>query len=288
MLVSRSWLLAAAPALFVVLWSTGFIGAKFGLPYAEPFTFLLLRIGAVTLILAAAALILRAPWPRNARETGHFALSGLLVHGGYLAGVFAAIAQGMGAGTVSLIVGLQPLLTAALAAAVLDERIRARQWAGLVLGLAGVALVVGQKLSATGGIAGIALAAVALLSITAGTLYQKRFCGAMNLLTGGTVQYAATSLLLATLAFAFETMHVVWTLPFVLALGWLILALSVGAIFLLFLMIREGQAARVASLFYLTPPVTAVMAWALFGEALPPSVLAGFAVVALGVFLARR
>lgn len=281
-------LLRAAPVLFVLLWSTGFIGAKFGLPYAEPFTFLLARIATVAALLTAAALIGRAEWPREPRQIAHAAIAGLLVHGAYLAGVFAAIHHGMGAGLVALIVGLQPLVTASVAPRLFGERVGPRQWLGLILGLAGVAMVVSGKLSREGDAASYALAVTALVGITLGTLYQKRFCTQMDLRTGAAIQYWATSLLLLILAASFETMRVQWTPQFIFALGWLVLALSVGAIFLLFLMIRHGQAAHVASLFYLTPAVTAAMAWALFDEALPPLVLGGFIVSAAGVALARR
>ena len=280
-------LLRIAPALFVLLWSTGFIGAKLGLPYAPPFTFLLVRILCVASILTALGLAAKARWPADWREAGRIAIAGLLVHGVYLGGVFAAIAHGMGAGLVALIVGLQPLLTASLAPRLFGERVGPRQWLGLVLGLIGVALVVSRKISLEGGPAAILWALAALGGITIGTLYQKRHCGSMDLRTGAAIQYWATSLLLLALAWTMEPMHVEWTGQFAFALIWLVLVLSVGAIFLLFLLIREGQAARVASLFYLTPPVTAVMAWGLFDEPLPPVVLVGFAVVAVGVALAR-
>lgn len=285
---ARQWLPRLAPALFVLLWSTGFVGAKFGLPYAEPFTFLLARLGLVSVVLIAISLIGRAPWPKTLRDAAHLAVAGLLVHGVYLAGVFAAIARGAPAGLVALIVGLQPLLTATLAPKLFGERVAPRQWAGLLLGLVGVAMVVSRKLGAADQLNGLPWAIAALLGITLGTLYQKRFCTKMDLRTGTAIQYLATCLALAIAAAATETMHIDWTPSFVFALLWLVFALSVGAIFLLFLLIRDGQAARVASLFYMTPPTTAVMAWALFGEALPPIVLAGFVVVALGVALARR
>lgn len=283
-----AWISRFAPGLFVVLWSSGFIGAKFGLPYAEPFTFLLLRLCLVSSILVVAALAGRAPWPTGFKEIGHVTVAGLLVHGAYLGGVFAAIHDGLPAGLVALIVGLQPLITAALVGRLFGENVTARQWLGLVLGLFGVWLVVSQKVALTAGLGAYLWCVTALFGITAGTLYQKRFCTRMDLRSGTAVQYMATCVLLAILALSLETMHIEWTAQFVFALLWLVFVLSVGAIFLLFLLIRQGQAARVASLFYLTPPTVAVMAWALFGESLPPVALAGFAVVALGVALARR
>lgn len=285
---ARQWLPRVAPALFVLLWSTGFIGAKYGLPYAEPFTFLLARIGLVSVVLVIAALVGGAPWPRTAREAGRIALAGLMVHGVYLGGVFAAIARGAPAGMVALIVGLQPLLTGLLAPRLFGERVTPRQWLGLALGLVGVMMVVWRKLGAPGEVTGIPWAVGALFGITLGTLYQKRFCTGMDLRSGTAIQYMATALALAIAAGSSETMHVEWTGSFIFALLWLVFALSVGAILLLFVLIRDGQAARVASLFYLTPPTTALMAWALFGESLPPLVLAGFVVVAMGVALARR
>jgi len=281
------FLLRLAPALFVVLWSTGFIGAKYGLPYAEPFTFLLLRLLLVSLLLSGAALVTRAPWP-SWQLTGHLVVAGLLVHAVYLGGVFAAIAHGLPSAMTALIVGLQPLLTAALASKLMKEKVGPRQWLGLVLGLIGVGMVVWRKLSFGTDYTAILYALAALIGITVGTLYQKRFCGGMDLRTGTAVQYMACCVVLGLAAAGTETMHVDWTPSFVFALGWLVLVLSVGAIFLLFQLIRQGQAARVASLFYMTPPTTALMAWALFGESLPPLALAGFVVVAGGVALARR
>ena len=280
-------LLQLAPALFVVLWSTGFIGAKFGLPYAEPFTFLMLRLIFVTLLLSGVALAARAPWP-SWRLAGHLTVAGLLVHAVYLGGVFAAISHGLPSAMTALIVGLQPLLTAALASKWMGEKVGPRQWLGLVLGLIGVGMVVWKKLSFGSDSTAILFAVAALVGITIGTLYQKRYCGGMDLRTGTVVQYLTSGIVLGLVAASTETMHVDWSPSFIFALAWLVVVLSVGAIFLLFLLIRQGQAARVASLFYMTPPTTALMAWALFGETLPPLALAGFVVVAAGVALARK
>lgn len=278
----------AIPILFVALWSTGFIGAKLGLPYAEPFTFLLIRMVLVTGFLAVVALITGASWPKTWRMRGHVAVAGLLVHGLYLGGVFTAISLGLSAGVTALVVGLQPLLTAGLAGPLFGETVSHRQWVGLGLGLFGVALVVESKFGSGGALIGLIPAGVALVGITAGTLYQKRFCGGMDSRTGGVIQYAAAGVFYASLAFTFETMAVTWTGEFVFALAWLVLVLSVGAIFLLFALIRRGAAAKVASLFYLTPPVTAVIAWGLFGETLAVSALAGMGLAAAGVWLVNR
>lgn len=285
---TSAWI-AAMPTAFVVLWSTGFIGAKLGLPHAEPFTFLLLRFVCVAVLLAAAAVAIGAPWPRSGREIRRIVLAGLMIHGVYLGGVFSAIANGVPAGIAALIVGLQPLLTAAVGRFYLHERISPAQWLGLAIGLVGIALVVADKLSLRAGdLVGATWAVIALLGMTAGTLYQKRHGGAMNLYTGSAVQFAAAALVFAPIALLFETMRVDWTGDFVFALGWLVIVLSIGAISLLYLMIRRGAAARVASLFYLTPAVTALFAWALFGETLGPSAIAGMALAAAGVALVTR
>lgn len=293
MSASRSWHASAAlvPALFVLLWSTGFIGAKLGLPHAEPFTFLAVRMVIAGALLLAFALVSGAPWPANAAAAGRIAIAGLLVHAVYLGGVFYAIAHGLPAGIAALIVGIQPLLTAALAARLLGERVTRAQWFGLALGLAGVAMVVGGRGGAGVGqvsAGGIVAILAALFGITLGTLYQKRHCAGMDLRSGGVIQYGATALALGALAFGFETRHIEWTGEFVFALAWLVLVLSVGAVGLLYTLIRRGEAARVASLFYLTPPVTAVMAWGLFDERLGALSLAGMAVVMAGVVLANR
>lgn len=279
----------AAPALFVLLWSTGFIGGKLGLPYAEPLTFLLWRMGLVAIVLALVSLWTRAPWPRGWGAISRIAMAGLLVHGAYLGGVFGALAQGVPAGSVALIVGLQPLLTAAVAGPLLGERVSRRQWLGFGLGLAGVTAVVWEKLALNIGTPlGLGLAGIALLGISAGTLFQKRYCTDMDLRTGTCIQYAATGLALALLAPWVESMHIDWTGEFIFALAWLCVVLSVGAIFVLFALIRRGAASKVASLFYLTPPVTALMAWILFGETLGALALAGMALTAVGVALVLR
>ncbi len=277
------------PGVFVLLWSTGFIGAKYGLPYVEPLTFLLVRLALVSVVLALVALATRAPWPASWAAAGRIALAGLLVHGVYLSGVFLAIAHGLPAGVTALIVGIQPLLTAALSGPLLGERVSGRQWAGLLLGLFGVGLVVREKFAIDADhLVGMGFAAAALLGITFGTLYQKRHGAAMDLRSGTAIQYAATALVLAVAAPLSETMRIEWTGEFVFALLWLSFVLSVGAIFLLFALIRRGAAARVASLFYLTPPVTALVAWAMFDERLGAVALAGMAVAVVGVALVNR
>jgi drug/metabolite transporter (DMT)-like permease len=275
--------------LFVLLWSTGFIGAKLGLPYAEPLTFLALRMGCVVTLLLAVALVAGAPWPRGARSWVHIAVAGLLVQCGYLGGVFSAIHQGMSAGVVALIVGLQPILTAVAAGPLFGEHTTSRQWTGLVLGLIGVTMVLSNSLD-HGAInaPSLVLAFVALISITAGTLYQKRFGATMDFRTGAVIQYATTGAVLLALAALTESMRVTWSAQFVFALGWLVLVLSVGAISLLYWLIKRGRATQVSSLFYLTPPVTALLAYFFFGEILTPTALAGMAVAVVGVALVNR
>jgi len=286
---STAAFIAATPALFVLLWSTGFIGARFGLPYAEPFTFLLLRFAILTVVLVAVALATRAPWPRSTAEVGHTAVVGLLVHATYLGGVFAAIHLGIEPAVAALIVGTQPLLTAVAAGPYLGETVTPRQWLGLVIGLVGVALVVAEKLTfETRHVGGAVLAVLALVGITVGTLYQKRHGGAMDLRTGSAIQFIAAAIPMLILALIFETMRVSWTGEFVFALGWLVVVLSLGAISLLYLMIRRGAASKVASLFYLVPPVTALMAYAMFGNTLGPLALAGMVAAAVGVALVVR
>lgn len=282
---------ALYPLLFVALWSTGFIGAKFGLPDAEPLTFLVWRYAAVIVLMAMVVLLSQPPWPRAPKDWVHIAVSGLLVHGVYLGGVFMAIGLGLPAGVTALVVGLQPLVTALGSRTFLDERIRPAQWAGLVLGFVGVGLVVTQKTGAAAG-AGMTTmllpAVVALLGITSGTLYQKKFCPSFDFRTGAIIQFVPCLVVTAAIAGITETMQVNWTGSFMFALAWLVLVLSVGAVSLLNLLIRRGSALNVASLFYLTPPTTALIARILFGESLTRMALAGMGLSVAGVWLARR
>jgi len=272
---------AVAP-VFVLIWSTGFIGARYGMPYAEPATFLVLRFGGVLALMIPLVLVVRIPWPSR-RRAAHIAVAGILIQGGYLLGVFEAIRQGMGAGLAALIVGLQPVLTAVLGSLV-RERITRRQWLGLALGLAGVTLVVWERLSLSGlSFLSVAAATGALLSITGGTLYQKRFAPVFDLRMGSVIQFGAALLLVVPVALIFETRDVAWTGPLVGALLWSVVALSLGATSLLFLLIRRGAATKVASLMYLTPGVTAIMAWILFDENLSPIMAVGMLVTAAGV-----
>ncbi len=281
------------PALLVLLWSTGFIGARLGLPHAEPLTFLTLRYALVMVLMGAVVMFTRASWPRDWRQVVHIGISGLLIQGVYLGGVFIAMHRGLPAGITALIVGVQPLLTAVLAGWLLGPRVTGREWLGLGLGLVGVAMVVRSKIG-LGGLTPAELAPmlvpviVALLAITAGTLYQKTFCPRFDLATGSIIQFAPSLLLTAVIAARTETMQVAWTGDFVFALLWLAVVLSAGAITLFNLLIRSGSLINLASLFYLVPPVTALIAWAIFGETLGAAAVLGMVVAVSGVWLARR
>jgi len=281
--LQAAWI-AAMPALFVFLWATGFIGGKYGLPYAEPFTFLGWRFSIVVALFIAISLATRAPWPASWKLTAHIAVSGVLVHAVYVGGVFSSLKLGLSTGVAALIVGMQPVLTAVAAVWLLDERVRPRQWIGLALGFAGLILVVGGK-AGGGDLYGAWPSVVALFGITIGTLYQKRYCTMMDLRTGSTIQFAASAVAMWLLAFGFETRIVEWSPHFMFALGWLVIVLSLGAISLLMALIRRGVASKVASLFYLTPPITAVMGYLMFGEQLGVTELIGMGVAAAGVYL---
>lgn len=287
------------PWWFVLIWSTGFIVAKYGMPNAEPLTFLALRFGGTLLVMLPVALLTGTPWPVRGAGDGapdavrrmdwpliaHLAVSGILIQAVYLGGVWAAIKQGAPAGLAALIVGIQPLLTA-LFARVVGEPVSRRQWLGLLCGFVGVGLVVANKVGVRGvGPGAVALCVLSLLAITAGTLYQKRFCAHFDLRVGTLVQFGAAFVVTLPAAWALETMQVRWNAEMFAALAWSVLALSIGAISLLFLLIRRGAATKVSSLMYLTPPTTAVMAWLLFGETLSPLSAAGMVVAALGVAL---
>ncbi len=277
------------PLLFVFLWSTGFIGAKYGLPYAEPLSFLFVRYLAVIALMTAIALLTRAPWPKAPMQWVHIGVSGLLVHAVYLGGVFIAIKQGLPAGITALVVGMQPLLTALGAGWLLGERVVGRQWLGLALGFVGVALVVSGKFGDTAALGPMLVPALcALLGITVGTLYQKRFCARFDLRTGSVIQFVPTALATLPVILLFDGFHVDWTGDFIFALAWLVLVLSIGAISLLNLLIRSGSAVNVASLFYLTPLSTALIAFLMFDEKLGWLAVLGMGLAVSGVYLVAR
>jgi drug/metabolite transporter (DMT)-like permease len=278
----------AFPLVFVLLWSTGFIGARLGLPHTEPLTFLLIRYIAVLGCMTLVAVLTRAPWPASASAWFHIGVAGLLLHGVYLGGVFIAISKGLPAGVASLVVGVQPLLTAVGAGWLLHETVLKRQWVGLLLGLLGVGLVVFGKIGSGFGMDALWPAVAALIGITAGTLYQKRYCAPFDWRTGAIAQFLPTALLTFVGAWLTETFRVDWTGELVFAMGWLVLVLSIGAISLLNWLIRHSDAVNVASLFYLVPPCTALVAWLLFDEAFTGLALAGMALTVWGVYLARK
>lgn len=276
------------PVLFVFLWSTGFLGAKYGLPYAEPLTFLLVRFILVTMLMASVAIAFRAPWPHNGRQWFHIGVTGVLMHALYIGGVFVAINQGLPAGICSLVVGLQPILTALAAGLLLDERVVARQWLGLMLGLLGIILVLGGRITGGFGLNGLLPALGALISITVGTIYQKKFCPSFDWRTGSVAQFVPAAIATAILASMTESFRIAFEPPLVFALAWLVIILSVVSVSLLNHLIKAGSATHVASLFYLVPASTAGLAWILFDETLTPLSLAGMCIALWGVSLSRR
>lgn len=286
--------LKASPALFVFLWSTGFIGATYGLPYAEPMTFLAYRFAIVMVLLAAFAFVVRAPWPATPIACLQNAFVGVLIHGIYLGGVFAAISRGMPTGIAALIIGLQPALTAIAAQPLLGERVSKIQWLGIFLGFCGLVLVVGNKagLTSTTGWQPDTWALVfnisALFAITAGSIFQKAYLPNQDIRTGTVWQYFGALVFVGIAMALFEEGRISWTGEFIATMAWLVVVLSVGAVSLLMLIIRHGEVSRVASLLYLVPPVTAVLAYLIFDEQLNPAQIAGMAVTTVGVALVNR
>jgi drug/metabolite transporter (DMT)-like permease len=285
----RAALLRSMPVVFVLIWSTGFVVARFGMPHAPPLTFLSWRFALSVAAFAVWIGVSRAEWPPGSAQWLHLAVTGVLLNVGYLGGVWSAVKSGLGAGTVALIVGLQPVLTALWVSATGQEhRIRPRQWAGLGLGLAGLVLVVWHKLGQGEVHAGnLMLSLLALLSITAGTLYQKRFVAPCDVRTANTVQLAAAFIVSAPLAWL-EGGTMDWHPQLIGAMVWSVLVLTLGGSSLLYLLIQRGAATRVTSLMYLVPPCTALLAWMLFGETLTGLVLLGLALTAVGVGLVVR
>ncbi|MDR3453180.1 MAG: DMT family transporter [Rhodoferax sp.] len=281
-------LIRAMPAVFVVIWSTGFIVARYGMPYAPPMKFLALRYALSILCFVPWVVLARVAWPKTRAQWLHLAVTGMLMNGGYLGGVWAAVKAGMGSGLSSLIVGLQPVLTAVWLSGT-GGHVTRRQWAGLTLGFAGLALVVSRRLG-QGGEAdwfNLSLATMALFSITAGTLYQKRFVAPCDVRSANAVLLGAA--LLVTLPFTLlehEAMH--WNAELAGAMAWSVLALTLGGSSLLYLLIQRGAVASVTSLMYLVPPATALMAWLLFAEPITVATVIGTALTAIGVSLVVR
>lgn len=278
---------AAAPAIFVLLWSTGFVGTKYVIRNADPLTYLAIRMAIVVVLMAIICAISRPAWLTRT-EIGHSIVAGILVHGFYLGGTAVAISLSIPAGLSALMPGLQPILMATIANRWLGERVTPLQWGGLVLGLAGVALIMHDRpISGQAGWGWLA-SVVSLISITLGTLYQRRYCGQIDWRSGNLVQYIAVTIFFVIGAFLFEQRVVHWTAEFVLATMWLAVVLSIGSIGLLYWLIRHQAATSVASLFYLVPAVTSVMAFVLFDERLDAVAIAGMVVCAAAVFLVNR
>jgi len=272
--------------IFVLIWSTGFIIARYGMPYSEPMTFLFYRFSGVLVCLAPILLWVKPQWPAP-KQMLHIGIAGALFQFGYLGGVWTAIKLGMPAGLTSLIVGLQPILTAVLASFV-SERVTGKQWLGLVFGISGVALVLSSKIHLSAlGLVPVLLASAGLLSITLGTLYQKRYCETFDLRTGSFIQFTVAALLCLAMM-CFETRQVQWTAPMIGALIWGIGPISMGAMMLWFVLLRKGEATKVSSMMYLTPPTTAIMAWLLFGEPLTGLILLGIGVTMVGVVIVNQ
>jgi drug/metabolite transporter (DMT)-like permease len=278
-----------APAAFVLLWSTGFIGAKYGLPYSEPITFLWLRFAVVTVMLGVIALVVRPVFPREPMVWLHITVTGLLLHSLYLGGVFRAIDAGIDSGISALIVGVQPLLVALLVGPLLGESLDRRQWLGFALGLGGLVLVLSKTFEVGRlPIDGLVANVIALVSIVAGQLYQKRFVPAVDIRAGTLIQFAAAFVFSFAYARAFETGAVEWHPDFLFALAWLCIVLSIGAMSLLWYLIRHGAASRTASLFYLVPVSTAVLGYLFFGEVLTPIQILGVALTVAGVAIINQ
>lgn len=280
----------AAPVIFVLLWSTGFIGSKLGAPYIDPMVFLTVRFALVLPILIVLAMMLTKAWPATPMAIVHCLVTGMLVHGVYLGGVFWAIKQGMPAGASSIIVGLQPVLTALIAVFLLSETVSRKHWISMAIGACGLVLVLGPKFDISGtGISGITISAVfvSVVAISLGTVYQKRFVGKTDLLAATVWQYVG-ALMFTTPLTLFESWQITWSGELIFAMGWLVLVLSVGAILLLMLLIREGAVSQVASLFYLVPVATAIESYFLFDETLTLIQIAGMALIIGAVLVIRQ
>ncbi|WP_310563958.1 DMT family transporter [Hydrogenophaga sp.] len=287
----NAWL-RAMPWVFVLIWSTGFIVARYGMPHAPPLSFLAVRYALSILCFLPWIVLAGVKWPSNRTQALHLAVTGILMHAGYLGGVWAAVKAGMGSGLSSLIVGIQPVLTAIWLTSVGGQHVSRRQWLGLLLGFAGLVLVVSRKFGAGGpgdsaNWLNLSFAVMALFAITVGTLYQKRFVQACDVRTANTVQLAAALLVTLPLALL-ETESMRWNAELAGAMAWSVLGLTLGGSSLLYMLIQRGAAASVTSLMYLVPPCTALIAWLLFAEPITATTLAGTALTAFGVSLVVR
>lgn len=289
-----SFLIRLAPALFVLIWSTGWISARAAAPYCDPLTFLTIRYTLAAIALAVFAVLAGATWPRRRADFGHGLFSGVLLHAIYLGGVWWAIAHGLPTGVSGVIAAVQPILTALLAPRLAGETISRTQWAGIGLGFAGIALVLQPKLAAldAGTLSGVLwpliINVIAMIAVTFGTFYQKRFIPTGDLRTMTFLQYVGAALVTLPIAWATESMRMTWNLPVIVTMAWAVLGLSIGAILLWLMLIRRGAVSRAAALVYLVPPTVAFEAFLLFGENLGPVQLVGMAITAAGVALAVR
>jgi drug/metabolite transporter (DMT)-like permease len=278
------------PPLFVLIWATGFVVARLVAPYSEPLSFLSLRFALAAAVIAAAALMVRADWPKTAQGWRDALVGGVLLHGLYLGAVFWSIKHGLPAGIAALVSGLQPLATGLLVGPLLGERVTAKRWAGFTLGTLGALLVIAPKLGAADGVPPLPLAVclAGMLSITLGTIWQKRKAGTVDLRSNASIQYVGAVLVTVPIALFTEQGRFEWTPSLWFGLFWAVFPLSVGAISLLLFLIRHGAVAGVAGLLYLVPPVSALMAFVFFGETLSPVQIGGMAVAAVGVAIASR
>jgi len=283
--MSSEGLVVVSSMLFILLWSTGHIIAKVGLPYAEPFYFLSIRFSLSALLLVIISMVCRVDWPTDKKKISHIVVAGVLLHASYLGGVFMALYLGLSAGALAVITGIQPILVAVAISLVLREKVNQKQWFGLFLGFLGVALLVGEQTTFAGTeISAIFAAAIALLAITIGTIYQKKHCSDVDILSLITIQSVASSILCGVIAFIYESREVEWTGWLLFAITWQVIVLSIFAFFLFSWLLRQDEALRVTSLFYLMPPTTAIMGYFLFGETLGPFGFSGL-IVAMGGFL---
>ena len=274
-------------ALFIFLWASGFVAAKYGLPYAEPFTLMAARFVVAAGILVPACFVLKASWPKTPQEIAHILIAGFGVQTVYLIGVYYGIWFGISTGVTALVVGLQPLLTAVLAGFILKETVTKRNWLGLILGFAGLGLVVLDRILApTDALLGLTMLILGLVGITLGTLYQKKYCGPFDVRAGVALQNIMSCIVMVVLAAVFESMVIQWTIDFILAVLWSAAGLSVLAICLYYWLVERGAAARVTSLIYLSPPTTAIMGWAMFGETLSWQTIIGMIVAMIGIAMA--
>ena len=275
-------------ALFIFFWASGFVAAKYGLPYAEPFTLMTARFVVASAIMVPACFFLKTAWPGSSTAV-HILIAGFGIQVVYLSGVYYGISLGVSTGVTALVVGLQPLLTGVLAGFVLNEKITRRNWVGLVFGFVGLALIVWDRVaSPTDTLWGLGALIVGLIGITAGTLYQKKYCGPFDIRTGVALQTVLSCIVMIAIAASFETMQIDWTADFVFAVLWSAIGLSVIASCLYYWLIQRGAAARVTSLIYLSPPTTALMGGAMFGEIMSWIALGGMAVAMAGVAMAVR